>query len=60
MPELEPVAFPDCRVCYAANRGRTAARTQAAAGRVRDFNRIISEHPHGAGRSVLDAAGATE
>ncbi|GGU49254.1 hypothetical protein GCM10010289_82290 [Streptomyces violascens] len=47
MPGLEPVAHPDCRVCFAADRGRTAARTQGAAGRVRDFSRIIAAHPHG-------------
>ncbi|MBB5934213.1 hypothetical protein FHS42_001239 [Streptomyces zagrosensis] len=46
MPELEPVAHPDCRVCFAADRGRTAARTQQAAGRVSDFNQMITEHPH--------------
>ncbi|MFE9256532.1 hypothetical protein [Streptomyces sp. NPDC006879] len=46
MPDLEPVAHPDCRVCFAADRGRTAARTQGAPQRVADFNRVITEHPH--------------
>lgn len=46
MPDLEPVAHAECRICFAADRGRTAARTQSAAGRVRDFNAIISDHPH--------------
>ncbi|WP_405795494.1 hypothetical protein [Streptomyces sp. NBC_01506] len=43
-PAFEPVAHPECRICYAANRGRTAARLQNAAGRVREFNRIIEDH----------------
>lgn len=51
MPGLEPVAHADCRVCHAAHRGRSAARVQGAAGRVRDFNRLIAAHPH---RSKLD------
>lgn len=46
MPDLEPVAHPDCRVCFAADRGRTAARTQQAPQRVTHFNRVISAHPH--------------
>ncbi|GGR81024.1 hypothetical protein GCM10010252_19450 [Streptomyces aureoverticillatus] len=46
MPALEPVARPDCRVCHAAHRGRTAARVQQAAGRVRHYNEIIAAHPH--------------
>ncbi|GAB2783747.1 hypothetical protein GCM10027091_16750 [Streptomyces daliensis] len=45
-PALEPVAVPECRVCFAADRGRATAHLQSAAGRVRDFSRIISEHPH--------------
>ncbi|MEU3971504.1 hypothetical protein [Streptomyces bacillaris] len=46
MPELEPVAHAECRLCFAAERGRTGARARQAAGRVRDFNRIIATHPH--------------
>lgn len=46
MPELEPVANAECRVCFAAERGWTGARARQAAGRVRDFNRIIATHPH--------------
>lgn len=46
MPNPEPVAHPDCRICFAADRGRTAARTQKATGGVATFNGIIADHPH--------------
>ncbi|MHC0429253.1 hypothetical protein ACX6XY_03565 [Streptomyces sp. O3] len=58
MPDLEPVAHPDCRVCYAAHRGRSAARVQEAAERVRHFNGIIGAHPHRADQD--DGQGADE
>lgn len=56
MPGLEPVAHADCRICHAAHRGRSAARVQQAAGRVREYNRIIGEHPHRSDQD--DGAGA--
>ncbi|MEU3060628.1 hypothetical protein [Streptomyces subrutilus] len=45
-PELEPVAHPECRICTAAHRGRSASRINGNDGGVRQYNAIIAAHPH--------------
>ncbi|MEU0764820.1 hypothetical protein ABZ351_34750 [Streptomyces microflavus] len=45
-PELEPVAHPECRICAAAQRGRSASRIHSNDGGVRRYNAIIEAHPH--------------
>ncbi|MET9148339.1 hypothetical protein [Streptomyces sp. NPDC004042] len=45
-PALEQVAHPECRICHAANRGRTAARINNNPGGVKHYNAIIEAHPH--------------
>lgn len=45
-PELEPVAHPECRICNAAHRGRSASRINGNDGGVRQYNAIIEAHPH--------------
>ncbi|MGW8975112.1 hypothetical protein [Streptomyces platensis] len=45
-PELEPVAHPDCRICNAAHRGRSASRINHNDGGIRQYNAIIEAHPH--------------
>lgn len=47
-PELEPVAHPECRICNAAHRGRSASRIHGNDGGVRQYNAIIEAHPHSA------------
>ncbi|WP_329168388.1 hypothetical protein OG709_30180 [Streptomyces sp. NBC_01267] len=46
--ELEPVPVGDCRICWAAANGRTTARNR------RNYNEIISQHPH---RRTTDRTG---
>ncbi|OKH90454.1 hypothetical protein AB852_35385 [Streptomyces uncialis] len=41
-PGLEPVPVPECRICFAADRGRKNTTHGTRAG----FNRIITQHPH--------------
>lgn len=45
-PELEPVAHPECRICNAAHRGRSASRIHGNDGGVQQYNAIIEAHPH--------------
>lgn len=45
-PVLEPVPVDGCRICGAAANGRAWARCRGNAGGVRNYNSIISQHPH--------------
>ncbi len=41
-----PQPEPGCRICFAADRGRSAARMKRHNGRVESFAAIIAAHPH--------------
>ncbi|WNI21524.1 hypothetical protein [Streptomyces sp. ITFR-16] len=45
-PELEPVAHPECRICTAAHRGRSASRIHGSDGGVQHYTAIIAAHLH--------------
>ncbi|MFB6816287.1 hypothetical protein ACFCV8_17280 [Streptomyces sp. NPDC056347] len=45
-PALEPVAHPGCRICAAADRGRSASRIRGNEGGIQRYSGIIETHPH--------------
>ena len=46
IPELEPVAVPECDVCVRCAEDREAARTEERPLTVRSLNAVIAGHPH--------------
>ncbi|MFC9651435.1 hypothetical protein [Streptomyces sp. NPDC056937] len=46
VPLLEPVPVDGCRICRAAVNGRETAHERGSAGSIREFNKIVEQHPH--------------